>query len=148
MSMGDAIRDHLRLYAEDPEKAHIWDASSYGGPGPRPTVLLTTRGRRSGADRVVPLVYGRSGEQVVVVASKGGAPSHPAWFLNLEADPRCHVQVAREHFDGVARVANADERGALWSLMLEIHPEYDDYQARSKDREIPVVVIEASTSDA
>ena len=87
------IAEHIRLYRTDPEKAQLWDSRPVGGPGVLPTLLLTTRGRKSGEPRALPLIYGSAGTSYVVIASKGGMPEHPLWFRNLEAEPACEVQV-------------------------------------------------------
>jgi deazaflavin-dependent oxidoreductase (nitroreductase family) len=105
------------------------------------TLLLTTTGRRSGQSRTTPLIYGRDGERYVVVASRGGAPTHPAWYDNLVAQPAVQVQVMADRFTARARTATPAERPALWKTMAAIWPPYDDYQARTT-REIPVVVLE------
>ena len=138
----DFIREHIALYKSDPEKAHWWDSSPAGGPGVLPTLLLTTKGRKSGEPRDVPLIYGEAEGGYVVIASKGGAPSHPAWFINLEASPECEVQVGARHLHARARVAEGDERQKLWTRMAEIYPPYDDYQQSAGSRTIPVVVLE------
>jgi deazaflavin-dependent oxidoreductase (nitroreductase family) len=141
-AMIESIQEHRRLYLEgDGAAAHMWDSSYAGGPGPIPTLLLTTTGRKSGEPRPQPLIYGKADAGYVVVASKGGAPTHPAWLLNLQANPDVDVQVATEKFRARARVASDDERPELWKLMAGIYPPYDDYQARTA-RKIPVVVLE------
>ena len=91
--------------------------------------------------RALPLIYGETNGGYCIIASKGGAPAHPAWFLNLEADPNVHVQVAADKFDAVARIAEGDERQQLWEQMVRIYAPYTDYQAAT-DRTIPVVVLE------
>ena len=96
-----------------------------------PTLLLTTRGRRSGRPRRTPLIYGRDGDDYVVVASAGGGPTAPAWYLNLSADPRVRVQVKDDVFDAVARTASAEEKARLWPVMTAIWPAYDEYQAKT-----------------
>jgi deazaflavin-dependent oxidoreductase (nitroreductase family) len=136
------VQQHIELYRRDPEKAHLWDSSPGGGPGVLPTLLLTTRGRQSGAPRDVPLIYGESGDGFVVIASRGGTPTHPAWYLNLEANPDCELQVGRKHLRARARIAQGTERQRLWSEMAEIYPPYEDYQVRAGARTIPVVVLE------
>ena len=136
------IADHIKLYQEDPEKAHLWDAGLGGGSGLLPTLLLTTIGRKSGQPRPLPLIYKKVGDGYVIIASKGGAPAHPSWFLNLEAQPECDVQVASDKMKATARVAEGAEREELWSQMAEIYPPYDDYQKSAGDRLIPVVVLE------
>ncbi len=135
------IAEHIRLYRTDPEKAHLWDSTPLGGPGLLPTLLLTTRGRKSGEPRALPLIYGTEGEGYVVIASKGGMPQHPLWYRNLEADPECEVQVGAKHFRARARVAQGEERGRLWEKMAEIYPPYLEYQSRA-ERTIPVVVLD------
>ncbi|MEM9405224.1 MAG: nitroreductase/quinone reductase family protein [Acidobacteriota bacterium] len=136
------ISDHIKLYQEDPEKAHYWDATLGGGEGLLPTLLLTTVGRNSGQLRPIPLIYRQVGENYVIIASKGGAPAHPAWFLNLEARPECDVQVASRKMKATARVAEGEERVDLWAQLAQDYPPYDEYQQLAGDREIPVVVLE------
>jgi deazaflavin-dependent oxidoreductase (nitroreductase family) len=138
----DWIRDHVRRYREsNGADGHMWDSKVAGGPGPVPTLLLTTTGRRSKRRQTLPLIYGKTPSGYAIVASKGGAPSHPAWFLNLRDDPNVDVQVAADQLRARARVASGAERAALWKQMAAIYPPYDDYQRRTK-REIPVVVLE------
>ena len=142
------IRDHLRRYLEsNGSDGHMWDAASAGGSGVFPTLLLTTRGRHSGEPRMLPLIYGKSDTGHVIVASKGGFPTHPLWYLNLVAEPEVDVQVGAEKFRARARTAEGEERAKLWDAMISVYPPYSDYQARA-DREIPVVVLEALGSDA
>lgn len=104
------------------------------------TLVLATTGRRTGTPRRTCLIYGRSGDEYVVVASKGGADEDPAWFTNLVADPGVGVQVGTRRFTARARVASSTEREALWARMVEIFPLYEDY-ARKTEREIPVVLL-------
>ena len=136
------IAEHIELYRTDPEKAHMWDSTSLGGPGLLPTLLLTTRGRKSGEPRALPLIYGTAGDSHVVIASKGGMPTHPLWYLNLDADPACEIQVGAKHVVARARVAEGEERERLWKQMAEIYPPYDDYQKSAGERRIPVVVLD------
>ena len=135
------IAEHIRLYQTDPEKAHIWDSTVVGGPGPLPTLLLTTTGRKSGKPRPLPLIYGEHGEGYVIIASKGGAPDHPLWFVNLQAKPECTLQVGSKAVSARARIAEGDERTQLWEQMRAIYPPYDAYQ-KATEREIPVVVLD------
>jgi proline iminopeptidase len=136
------MADHVRQYVgSGGAKGHMWDSSSVGGPGLLPTLLLTTTGRRSGKTRVLPLIYGEIGSGYVIVASKGGAPKHPAWYLNLDAEPEVGVQVGTERFTARARTASGEERQRLWQQMVDIYPPYHDYQNKT-DREIPVVVLD------
>ena len=136
------IRDHIRRYLEsDGADGHMWDASVAGGSGLVPTLLLTTTGRKSGKQQILPLIYGEHEGAYVIVASRGGAPSHPAWYLNLTAHPKVEVQVEARRLRARARTATAVERSALWNEMVGIYPPYADYQART-EREIPVVLLE------
>lgn len=136
------IKDHIELYLRDGEAGHLWDASLGGGEGMLTTLLLTTTGRKSGRQLVLPLIYRPTDAGgYCIIASKGGAPTHPAWFLNLEADPQVKVKVANKEFDAVARVAEGTEREKLWSQLAAYYPPYNDYQAATT-RKIPVVVLE------
>jgi deazaflavin-dependent oxidoreductase (nitroreductase family) len=137
----DWMQKHLDRYiASNGEDGYLWDATLGGGKGMIPTLILTTTGRKSGLDLALPLIFGRSGDEYVVVASKGGAPNHPAWYLNLESNPNVTVQVKADKFKAHARTANAQERAALWPKMVEIYGPYADYQKKT-DREIPVVIL-------
>jgi deazaflavin-dependent oxidoreductase (nitroreductase family) len=137
------IAEHTQLYLQDPDKGHAWDSTAAGGPGVLLTLLLYTVGRKSGKTGVLPLLYGKSGENYVIIASKGGAPDHPAWYLNLQHTPDCEIQVAHDRFRVRARTATGAEREALWQLMAGIYPPYNDYQ-KATSRQIPVVVLERS----
>lgn len=141
-NLPDWIRDHVALYLKDGEAGHYWDAALGGGEGMLTTLLLFTTGRKSGKRSIIPLIYRPTGDGgYCVIASKGGAPAHPAWFLNLEANPGVQVQVANEKFDAVARVAQGAEREKLWQLMVDYYAPYTDYQAATQ-RQIPVVVLD------
>ena len=136
----ELIRSHLKLYLEtDGREGHMWQAP---GLDPLPTLLLTTQGRRSGRSRILPLIYGKQGDDYMVVASRGGAPNHPAWYLNLAAEPEVGVQVARDKFRARARTTHGDERSSLWEMMAQIYAPYTEYQTRAGSREIPVVVLD------
>jgi len=135
------IAKHLQQYAESPEEGHLWDATAAGGHAKTPTLLLTTTGRKSGRQLTMPLIYGKDGDRYVIVASKGGAVQHPAWYLNLQSNPRVDVQVIRDKFPAVARTVTGEERERLWKMMSAIYPPYPSYQQRTA-REIPVVVLE------
>jgi deazaflavin-dependent oxidoreductase (nitroreductase family) len=111
-----------------------------GHMGKAPVLLLTVKGRKSGKRRTTPLLYGRDGENLVVVASVGGAPSHPAWYLNLRGQ-EAEVLIGRERRPVRARDAAGEERERLWRQMVALYPSYDAYQRRTT-REIPVVVLE------
>ena len=135
------IQDHLARYlATNGTDGYLWDASVGGGKGMVPTLLLTTVGNKSGRVLTMPLIFGQSGSDYVVVASKGGAPTHPAWYLNLQAKPEVEVQVKAEKFKARARTAVGEERARLWTTMVAIYGPYAQYQAKT-DRQIPVVVL-------
>jgi len=129
-------QEHVDRYrATDGEEGHDWQGTH--------TLILTTKGRHSGERRSTPLIYGQHGDDYLVVASKGGAPKHPGWYLNLSENPEVEVQVKGDRFSARARTATPEEKPELWKIMTEQWPAYDEYQQRS-DREIPVVVLERS----
>jgi deazaflavin-dependent oxidoreductase (nitroreductase family) len=135
------ITTHIQQYRDDPDKGHLWDSAAVGGPGLLPTLLLSTTGRKSGRTSLLPLIYKQVNNGFVIIASKGGAPAHPAWYLNLLANPDCQIQVAHDHYRVTARTAEGDERETLWQQLAEIYPPYNDYQAATT-RKIPVVVLD------
>jgi deazaflavin-dependent oxidoreductase (nitroreductase family) len=110
-------------------------------PGSPPMLLLDHLGAKSGTRRTSPLVYGRDGENLVLVASKGGYPRHPGWFHNLRANPDTTVQVGSQVRKVRARVAEGEERARLWALMVGVYSGYEGYRRRT-EREIPLVVLE------
>jgi deazaflavin-dependent oxidoreductase (nitroreductase family) len=112
-----------------------------------PVLLLTTTGRKSGKQRTTPLLYVEDGERYVIVASVGGAPSDPAWYLNLSSNPAATIQVGHERTAVSAKTAAPEERERLWTLAATMYPGYDDYQAKTS-REIPVVVLTPSRPSA
>ena len=125
---------HVRRYREtDGEHGHDWRGASI--------LLLTTTGRRSGEQRTHALIYGRDGEDYLVVASKGGSDKPPGWFANLQANPEVEVQVLGDRFRAHARLATPEEKPRMWAEMVSHWPAYDEYQQRTS-REIPVVVLE------
>lgn len=136
------ITNHIALYLSDPDKAHMWDSSAAGGSGLLPTLLLTTTGRKSGEPRMLPLIYKKVGDNYIIIASKGGFPTHPVWYLNLEAKPECQIRVGRDQYDATMRVAEGSEREDLWGQMADIYPPYNDYQTSAGERVIPVVVLQ------
>jgi deazaflavin-dependent oxidoreductase (nitroreductase family) len=107
------------------------------------SLLLTTRGRKSGKLRRTALYYGEDGDDYVIVASNGGDDHHPAWYLNLAENPEVEVQVGADKFEAVAHIAEGAEKTRLWSLMVKVFPTYARYQKQTK-REIPVVVLKRS----
>lgn len=107
----------------------------------RPIILLTTTGRKSGQRHTTPVMYRRDGDRVVVFASKGGAPTHPAWYLNLVANPTVTVEIGNETYEATATPAQGDERDRLYALQAREFPQFGDYQERTT-RKIPVVLLE------
>lgn len=133
MLFGD---EHVRRYvATNGEEGYHWQGTTI--------LILTTTGRRSGEQRSSPLIYREHDGNYLVVASKGGSAAPPAWYLNLQADPKVTVQVRGDVFAARARTATPEEKPGFWREMAEVWPAYDDYQ-RKTEREIPVVVLERS----
>lgn len=128
-------KEHVKRYQEtDGEVGHVWENGTT-------TLILTTTGRKSGEQRSTPLIYRTHGDDLLVVASKGGDDSPPLWYLNVQADPEVRVQVKGDRFTARARTATPEEKPEMWRRMAEVWPAYDDYQTKT-DREIPVVVLE------
>ena len=111
-----------------------------GRMGKSPILILNTVGRKSGKKRATPLLYAVDGEDFTIIASKGGTPSHPAWYLNLKANPDATVEVADRKVRVRAEKVDGEEKERLWKKMAEMHPTYDDYQKKTK-REIPLLVL-------
>jgi deazaflavin-dependent oxidoreductase (nitroreductase family) len=127
-------QEHVERYeATDGEEGHDWQNTQ--------TLILTTTGRKSGEERKTPLIYQEHDGDYLIVASKGGAPAPPAWYLNLSENPEVKVQVKGDKFTARARDASPDEKPDMWRKMTETWPAYDEYQEKT-DREIPVVVLE------
>jgi deazaflavin-dependent oxidoreductase (nitroreductase family) len=127
-------QEHVRRYRKtDGAEGHDWQGTT--------VLILTTTGRRSGEARSTPLIYGKHGEEYVVVASKGGAEEHPSWYLNLSDQPEVDVQVRGDRFKAHARTAADDEKPELWRMMADRWPAYNEYQRKTR-RDIPVVVLE------
>jgi deazaflavin-dependent oxidoreductase (nitroreductase family) len=128
-------QEHVERYeATGGEEGHDWLKGTT-------TLILTTKGRKTGETRKIPLIYEENDGDYLIVASRGGTPEHPAWYLNIEANPEVSVQVKDDKFKARARTATADEKPELWKKMAAAWPDYDDYQKRT-DREIPVVILE------
>ena len=125
--------EHVRRYREtNGEVGYIWNGV--------PTLLLTTIGRRTGEARTTPLIFGRDQEDFLVVASMGGAPTHPNWYRNLLAQPSADIQVRADRISVTARTAGEAEKPRLWKIVTDAWPNYDVYQSRT-DRVIPLVVL-------
>jgi deazaflavin-dependent oxidoreductase (nitroreductase family) len=127
-------KEHVARYeATDGLEGHAWNDTQ--------TLLLTTTGRKSGEQRVSPLIYDLHRGDYVIVASKGGSDEPPAWYLNIEENPEVGVQVFGDRFKARARTATPEERAKIWPKMAAEWPDYDNYQRRT-DREIPIVILE------
>jgi len=137
-SATDWVAEHTRRYvASGGEDGYLWRGY--------PTVIITTRGRRSGSLRRNALIAGREGDDYVLIASYGGRPNHPLWYLNLAVEPHVRIQDRADVIDGVAETVEGDERERLWNLMVSIYPPYEEYQAKTT-RMIPVIRVRPSTA--
>jgi deazaflavin-dependent oxidoreductase (nitroreductase family) len=127
-------QEHVDRYIEtDGEEGYTWRNGA-------PILILTTTGRKSGASRSTPLIFGRHGDDYLVVGSMGGAPKAPKWYLNLQANPEVQVQVKGDRFAAHARTATEEEKPELWKTVTTVWPDYDVYQTRTT-RVIPVVIL-------
>ena len=136
------IAAHHELYLRDPEQAQWWDPVVIGVPGgPVPCLLLHHVGRKSGHKLQSILQYYQHAEQLAIVASKGGVANHPAWYLNLLADPGCEVQIGTARWPAIARTMAGAERAQWWARITREQPVQLDYATRTR-REIPVIVLE------
>src|SRR5438067_1785543 len=116
--------EHVRVYRETAgERGYHWRGAE--------VLLLTTKGRKSGQDRTTPLIHRSDDDRWVLVASKGGWPANPAWYENLLANPDATIEVKDQTVPVRASTAEGEERERLWSLMTEVWPAYDEYQART-----------------
>ena len=126
-------QEHIDAYREsDGEVGYLWNGV--------PTLLLTSTGRRTGEARTSALIFARNGDDYLVVASMGGWPTHPQWYLNVTANARAEIQVKGEHLAVEVRTATPEEKPQLWRIVSDQWPNYDVYQSRT-EREIPVVVL-------
>jgi deazaflavin-dependent oxidoreductase (nitroreductase family) len=138
--------EHLRSYLQSGGTAgHIVDLRAIGGHAFTTTLLLRTVGRRSGEVRIAPLIYGDIGGEVVIVASKGGADVHPAWYVNLKSRPEVAFQIGSQAFAGSWRELQGVERDAIWAFMEKVYPPYTAYQ-RATQRTIPLVMLSPRNS--
>ncbi|MEZ5538975.1 MAG: nitroreductase family deazaflavin-dependent oxidoreductase [Pseudomonadales bacterium] len=128
------MQDHIRRYlATDGEDGHLMNGF--------PCLVLTTVGKKSGEKRQAAVIYGKYGDSHVIIASKGGSDTPPAWFVNLAASGTGHIQVKAEKMDVTMRVAEGEEREKLWEMMTKVFPTYIEYQQKTT-RKIPVVVLD------
>jgi deazaflavin-dependent oxidoreductase (nitroreductase family) len=128
------VADHIQRYVEtDGADGQDWQGVT--------TLLLTTTGRKSGQLRRTALIYGEHDGSYLLVASQGGAPKHPLWYLNLVEHPEVELQVGSDKFSAIARTATDEEKPELWAQMVELFPNYAEYQQKT-DRPIPVVICD------
>lgn len=128
--------EHVARYREtNGEVGYEWNGVT--------ALLLTTTGRKSGEARTNALIFGRDGDDYLVVASRGGAPKHPDWYFNLQADPKAEIQVKADRIAVTAHTAEGAERDRLWQVVTGYWPNYNAYQTRT-DRLIPIVVLTPS----
>ena len=139
---GDWMRDHLATYLDSGgTQGHILDLSSVGGREMTTHCLIRYAGRKSQKQYVKPLIYGNVGGEIVIVASKGGADTHPQWYLNIVASQGVEVQIATQAFEATWREAEGTERHEVWEYMCRLYPPYVAYQ-QSTSRHIPVVMLQ------
>lgn len=136
------VDDHRAQYLNSGgAEGHIVDMSHAGAPGMAPTLLLKTTGRKSGKTQISPLIYGIYGREWVIIGSKGGAPDHPAWYLNLKEMAETEFQVGTQAFSATWREAQGDERNQVWDYIGRVYPPYADYSSGAGDRVIPVILL-------
>lgn len=128
------MKDHIKRYlASNGEDGHLMNGF--------PCLVLSTTGKKSGEQRQAAVIYGKYNNSYVIVASKGGSDTPPAWFINLSASKHAHIQVKDKKMDVVMRIAEGEEHRKLWDMMAKIFPDYLDYQKKTT-RKIPVVVLD------
>jgi deazaflavin-dependent oxidoreductase (nitroreductase family) len=126
--------DHVAAYREtNGATGGTWNGTT--------AILVTSTGRKSGEKRTIAIIGKQVGENFVIIASKGGAPAHPVWYLNMLADPNVEFQFMADKWEGIARTAESPEREVLWEAACTQWPAFNDYQTRT-ERKIPVVVLE------
>jgi deazaflavin-dependent oxidoreductase (nitroreductase family) len=137
----DWTSEHLATYLQSGgTRGHILDLTSVGGRAFSTHCLIRYRGRQSGKTYVKPLIYGNFAGELVIVASKGGADSHPEWYRNILASETIELQVATEAFEATWREPKGEERHAVWTYMTHLYPPYVAYQ-QSTERQIPLVML-------
>ena len=138
------MTDHIDTYLKSGGKeGHMYTLTVPGRPaGTVPSLLLVTKGRKSGDKYLFPLFYGETGSSYFVIASKGGAPDHPGWFKNMQVHPDVEIQVGTRTMTAKARVATGEERAKLWKQAVAFFSPYEEYQKKAGEREIPVVVLD------
>ena len=125
--------EHIAQYeATGGKVGHDWNGTD--------CLILRVKGRKTGQLRKFALIFGRDGDDYVLIASKGGYPKNPGWYENLVANPECEIQVWDEVIPVTARTGSADDKKRVWPAMVQVWPDYDNYQAGSS-RDIPVVLL-------
>ena len=114
----------------------------------RQVLVLTTTGAKSGEKRETPLVYSRDGDDIVIIASMGGAPSHPAWYHNIVANPRVTIEVDGAKIEATARITEGDERRRLYDQHAELHESFTEYETQTGGRVIPVILLRRVAASA
>ncbi|ORA07503.1 nitroreductase/quinone reductase family protein [Mycobacterium arosiense] len=138
---GNWIKEHLDTYlTSGGSRGHIFDVSAVGGREMTTHCLIRCVGRKSAKVYVRPLIYGNFGGEIVIVASKGGADTHPDWYLNILASNTIGVQIATQAFEATWREPEGEERHQVWSYMAHLYPPYLTYQ-KSTSRQIPLVML-------
>ena len=137
------MKDHTARYLKSGgTDGHMYTMNVPGRPTLTvPSLLLTTKGRKSGDKWLFPLFYGETGKSYFIVASKGGAPDHPGWYKNILANPEVEIQVGTKKLKAKARTVSGAERQKLWDNAITWWPPYVDYQKKTQ-REIPLVVLD------
>jgi deazaflavin-dependent oxidoreductase (nitroreductase family) len=142
------MREHLPSYlASGGTRGHIMDFRSVGGHWLTPHLLLKTVGRKTGVMRVVPLIYGVIGGEAAIVASKGGADTHPGWYINIRNSTEVEMQIATQAYRATWREPRGAERKTVWDYMVTVYPPYAAYQAKTR-REIPLVLLKPTAETA
>jgi deazaflavin-dependent oxidoreductase (nitroreductase family) len=140
--LGRLVKDHLTQYRDSAgREGHIIDTTPFKNPRFTPTLLLQTRGRKTGKVHRVPLAYGLFGREWVLIGTKGGTPEHPAWYLNLLSQPECEMRVATQVFRCSWREAKGEERQRAWDYMCGLHPLVERYERVASNRVIPVIML-------
>jgi deazaflavin-dependent oxidoreductase (nitroreductase family) len=139
----DWITEHREIYLKSGgAEGHIMDITAVGGHSFTTHCLIKYTGRKSGKVFITPLIYGDIGGEVVIVASKGGADDHPAWYLNIKDADHAEFQIATQAFRATWREPEGAEREKVWNFMVDVFPAYANYQA-STDRKIPLLMMKA-----
>lgn len=140
----DWITEHREMYLQSGgAQGHIMDITAVGGHPFTTHCLIKYTGRKSGKIFITPLIYGDIGGEVVIVASKGGADHHPAWYLNIADSQEVEFQIGTQAFRATWREPAGDEYRKIWDFMVDVFPAYASYQA-STSRKIPLVMMKAA----